>query len=392
MKVLFIYHDFPGLGGIETVTLLLANYFASQDTEVSIISAYSNPDCDYSIISPKIRLILTPEKRQLNSAVNIAFIEQYIKENQIQFVINQGCASEIEKEKLPKECKLIQVLHGLPFWEIKSIPYTVTRDHIYKASFADKLPTIKKLILNHIYPQRRYKRIFKRYHFFLNNADCYVTLSDGLGQIIKNKFPEYSNRIHAIENPTDPKIIDIKTKKEDEVIFAGRLNRSDKRVDRILHIWQQIEKRGTSWKLRIIGDGTDKERLLKIADKLNLKQCSFEGYHKDISKFLKRAKIIVLSSNFEGIPMSLIEGMQVGTIPVAYNCSPGMERLIDNHMSGILIPCFDRKAFSDELYTLMNNPHLTEQYSKAAILKTSEFEINTIGEKWIKLFNELKKQ
>lgn len=389
MKVLFIYHDFPGLGGIEKVSLLLANYFVSRNIEVSIISAYANPECDYSIISPKIKLVLAPEKRQLNSSINISFILEYIKDNQIEFVINQGFASEIQKKQLPGNCKLIQVLHNLSFWEKRIIPHTIYWDDISKTSFTSKINKTKKYILNHIYPQRKYKKIYKRYKHILDNSDRYITLSDGLSQIIINRFPEYRNIIQAIENPTDPLIIENNTIKENEVIFAGRLHRADKRVDRILQIWHEVEKQGTSWKLRIIGDGPDKERILHIAKQLQLKQCTFEGYHKDISSFLKRAKVIVLTSNIEGIPMSLIEAMQAGVIPVVYNCSPGLERLIDNHINGILVPCFDSKTFTNELYHLMNSPELINQYSNAAMEKVNEFDIKIIGEKWIQLFNEL---
>lgn len=389
MKVLFIYHDFPGLGGIEKVSLLLANYFVTQNIEVSIISAYANPECDYSIISPNIKLVLVPEKKQLNSPVNISFITKYIKDNQIGFIINQGFASEILKKQLPEKCKLIQVLHNLSFWEKRIIPHSIYWDDISEASFINKINKTRKYIFNHIFPQRKYIKIHKRYKHILENSDRFITLSDGLSQIVVNKFPEYQNIIQAIENPTDLHIVENNATKENEVIYAGRLHRVDKRVDRILEIWQEIEKKETNWKLRIIGDGPDKKRLLDIANKLQLKQCTFEGYHKDVSNFLKHAKVIVLSSNIEGIPMSLIEAMQAGVIPVVYNCSPGLERLIDNHKNGILIPCFDSKTFTNELYHLMNSPELIKQYSDAAKEKVNEFDIKIIGEKWIQLFNEL---
>lgn len=390
MKILFIYNNFPGLGGIESVTLLLANYFIRKDIDVTIISAYAHPDYDNSKISPLIKLLYTPEHNQLNTKTNLAFIIELINKSSFDFIINQGSVCNITKDMLPEKSMLLNTLHGLPFWEMKRVAYAYSKEDVKEATFGNKLPILKRLIFNKLIPNRKYKKIYKSYKKTIENSDCYILLCEKFKDEMAQIFPEYSDKLQSIENPiaqiTIPEILC----KKNEAIFVGRLDESDKRASRVLKIWSNIEKRGTTWELKIIGDGPNRERLLKLADTLKLKQCKFEGYQANPLQFQENAKITLLTSNFEGVPLSILESIQVGTVPVCYNCSAGIELLIDNNINGILISCFDEEKFSNELYRLMNNEAELTKLSRNAIMKSAEFSSDKIGSKWINLFNDLK--
>ncbi|MGL5786279.1 MAG: glycosyltransferase [Bacteroidales bacterium] len=389
MKIVFLTHNFPGLGGIESVTILLANYLTSKNLDITIISSTSDPLYDSIYISKKINRVLTPNSSDFNSLSNIRFIENYLCNNRFDIVINQGCAYNIQKKQIPKETKIIQTLHGLPFWQIKCTPHLTRWIHVKKATKLNKLPVLKKLILNKLFPYRKYSKYYNQYKFFISNCDYYVTLCDGFTNIMTQKFPQHSSKIISIENPI-PSIDNLQlTNKSNEIIYIGRLSETDKHINRILKLWADIEQKDTGWCIKIVGDGPDAKELISLSKKLNLKRCSFEGFHANPIEYHRNAKIILLTSEFEGVPMSILESMQVGTVPVAYNCSEGMELLIDNGKNGFLIPCFKQKEFENKLLELMNNESLWINMSKQAIVKAQEFDIQVIGEKWIHLFDSM---
>ncbi|WP_323835308.1 glycosyltransferase [Photorhabdus africana] len=80
----------------------------------------------------------------------------------------------------------------------------------------------------------------------------------------------------------------------------------------LIRAWKIIEHKHNDWKLEIVGDGSDKERFISLAQKLELKNILFYKSTNNITKYLRRATISILPSLFKGMPLSIIEAKSQG--------------------------------------------------------------------------------
>ena len=79
----------------------------------------------------------------------------------------------------------------------------------------------------------------------------------------------------------------------------------------LIDVWSRIKDRG-GWKFRIVGDGPAREALeAKVRDS-GIGDVVFDGYAVEPGRFYKRAKILLLASDFEGFGMCLLEGARFG--------------------------------------------------------------------------------
>ena len=137
------------------------------------------------------------------------------------------------------------------------------------------------------------------------------------------------------------------------------------------------------WKLILLGKGSQLEAYKKLTLELKIeKQVSFLGTIEDISPFLNREGIFVMTSNYEGSPNALIEAMYFEMPCISTDCPSGPNELIVNNDNGILIPTNDEQKLIDELNRLMNNSDLRNQLGKAAGASVNRFMPDSALKKW----------
>jgi glycosyltransferase involved in cell wall biosynthesis len=143
-------------------------------------------------------------------------------------------------------------------------------------------------------------------------------------------------------------------------------------------------------RLAILGAGPEKEKLVKLAEKLGLSQnIAFLGFQKNPYKFMKKASIFVLSSLQEGFGNVIIEAMAFGTPVVSTNCPAGPGEIIENMKNGILTPVGDKKALAAAILKILNNPGLTQKFSIEGKKRAQLFSVEESVRGYEKLFDEL---
>ncbi len=117
--------------------------------------------------------------------------------------------------------------------------------------------------------------------------------------------------------------------------------------------------------LQLIGDGPDQQRMLKLANMLRLSdRCHFHGAVDDVPRRLRGAGIFVLSSRTEGLPVCIIEAMRAG-LPVIASAVGGIPELVEDGVTGILVPPADPAALANALARLVEDPELARSMGKA---------------------------
>ena len=181
-------------------------------------------------------------------------------------------------------------------------------------------------------------------------------------------------------------------KKRNEIIYVGRLDEDQKRVSRVIDIWSRLERNHPEWQLKIVGDGPARKDLEKLVDTYSLKKVSFEGYQMPKS-YYENASILILTSEFEGFGLVIVEGMQFGVVPVVYGSYPAVYDIITDGEDGYILP-YHKEGFNlDEAVSVMeklmasdNNLNIT---AIKAMKNSERFSMDMISKEWYNLFEEI---
>lgn len=169
-----------------------------------------------------------------------------------------------------------------------------------------------------------------------------------------------------------------------EIVFVGRLENKQKRVDLLFEAFSLIIKVYEDAKLVVYGDGQDEQLLKRKALQLDCaNSIFFKGKTIDPEKAMTQSEVFVISSDYEGIPNSLIEAMSVGMPVVATDCDPGGARLlIKDGINGYLVPKGNAELIASRVVAIFDNKNLREKFSQAAKEICITYSESRISEMW----------
>jgi glycosyltransferase involved in cell wall biosynthesis len=193
--------------------------------------------------------------------------------------------------------------------------------------------------------------------------------------------------VAGIHNPVSYENV-VKSKMNNELLYVGRINTSQKRVDLLIQIWGVLFSKFPDWNLKVVGGGDELDYVKALSSKQNIRNISFYGFQ-DPEQFYKTASIFCMTSSFEGLPMTLLESMRYGIVPVAFESFLSITDIIDDEVNGCLIKPFSIEDYVNSLTNLMSSKDNLDKYSKAAEQSAKRFNISILGEKWINIFKEI---
>ena len=139
------------------------------------------------------------------------------------------------------------------------------------------------------------------------------------------------------------------------IIAAGQLA-PWKAFDDLLRAFVKIKKK-IPHNLIILGDGPDRNKLVKIIEEENIQDRVYmPGYVLNPLKYFKVSDIFVLSSLVEGMPNVLVEAMMCGCTPVSTNCKTGPEEIIKNNEFGYLSPINNHELLAENILKAIERP------------------------------------
>lgn len=116
----------------------------------------------------------------------------------------------------------------------------------------------------------------------------------------------------------------------------------------------------------IVGDGPDRNELESRAKAMGLEQeIRFLGNRRDVPALLAAVDLFVLSSLWEGLPLALLEAMAAG-LPAVVTSVGGNAEVVEDGVSGMLVPARDAQALAKALSTLLNGHSRREEMGRAA--------------------------
>lgn len=134
-----------------------------------------------------------------------------------------------------------------------------------------------------------------------------------------------------------------------------------------MSIWKIVSKYRPDWKLELYGTGPLKNELYELIQSEGLDNTFLlMGTTNNIMKELSTASICVMTSKYEGFPMTLLEALSAGVPCISYNCDSGPSEIIINGEDGVIIAPGDINQFAEHLLEIMNNNYLRRKMGTKA--------------------------
>ena len=217
-------------------------------------------------------------------------------------------------------------------------------------------------------PNRFNSKLDKIMHFVYNYADGAVFQSDGAKNFYSGRLQK---RSAVISNPVmhvkEEYCYDLKQTYK-VIAFAGRFETVQKRQDIMLEAMKLVLKKHPDYKLVFYGDGENEEEIKNLASDMKINEnVIFAGVSDNLVRDISKCEIYAITSDYEGIPNTLLEAMTIGMPCVSTDCSPGgAKMLVDNGINGTLVPCGDVSAIAEAINYYIENKSVAVAHGKEA--------------------------
>lgn len=357
-KICFFSGDITRCGGTERVSSQVANALAKEDTyEICFLSLVEQEKEPFFHLEPSItRYQLADRWIQpgLGYLPLIGKLHRFLKAHQIDLMIDIDI-----------------VLDVLSIPAAKFLGTKVISWEHFNAEFELSVP---------------YRKWILRYS--VRHSDYVVVLTKADLEIYRNRLGR-RDRIVQIYNPVDPpEIFDISDRKK-QILSVGRLV-PEKGMDKLMEVAAAVLSANPDWQWLLLGEGEERAVLERFIGENHLeKRLILMGNVADVALYLRQASILVSSSKYEGLGMSILEARSMGVPCVSFAVKTGPLEIIHDGIDGYLVQPFDCDTMIGKINTLIENPSLRKQFAKQALLSMGDFETETIIKQWKDILERL---
>ncbi len=173
------------------------------------------------------------------------------------------------------------------------------------------------------------------------------------------------------------------------ILYLGRLIEEQKRISRVIELVKLLETRGAPVQFTIAGNGPDEAAVgAALAGNPRVRLPGAIA-NRDVPALLRAHDVFVLLSDYEGLPLSLLEAMGEGVVPVVSDLSSGMGEAVSADC-GVRVPVGDVSAAAEAIASLEQNPERLAALSVASAARARrQFSAEQMVSKYLSLIREI---
>lgn len=378
MKILYCIPALFNSGGMERVLSIKANYLADvlgHEVHIATTDQQGNPfyyPLSSAIVHDDLDINYSHEKDILSKLTVWKFkdriykrrLTSLIRKYDIDICISMGWKELNFLQSLSDRCKVICEWH---FAQNSSLVYAQNRY---------KLPFISKMIGGN-----RMRNLLKN----TRNLDAMIVLTKEDQKV----WSKTHSNIVQIYNPSTYPVDELSTLDARRMISVGRLD-PQKGYGYLLKAWKIVHGSHPEWKMDIYGEGALKDQLLNEINESGLNGVvSLKGVSTSLHNEYMASSCYVMSSQYEGFPMVLLEAASFGLPLISFDCKSGPNEIIQDGVNGILVPQNDIEKLAHAIISLIEDTEKRKEMGRHSAAQVKQFSLPDIMQKWDELFNSL---
>jgi glycosyltransferase involved in cell wall biosynthesis len=357
MKVALFVYDISLTGGAEHVAMNLASEF-SEIYKTYLISIFDQKHICDGVYPYEMQVL---SKQNISITINLmklsSRLRRYIRQNEIDVLIaiTAGVVTVADLAAVNTDTKVIYAEHSN--------------------------------LENRTYGKKHQLRQFIGAKF----SDIVVTLTERDKVNFEKIFKIRKEKIYVIPNWYTPNTnINEKNKSlSKNIISVGRLEKV-KGYHYLLEVAKKIYPYFPDWKWDIYGEGSLREELQRQIKSSGLSGfIELKGNVMELSKVYGNYSIYVMTSLYEGLPMSLLEAQAAGLPIISFDCPTGPAEIVENGVNGIIVQAYHIEEMVQAIKSLMEDVGLRDNYASKASINLHHFSKENIMKKWIELFKQI---
>jgi glycosyltransferase involved in cell wall biosynthesis len=195
-------------------------------------------------------------------------------------------------------------------------------------------------------------------------ADEVVAVSDGVADDMCQVSGLARSKVQTIYNPIDAERLKAEAAEALEypwfadgaapvILAIGRLE-TQKNFPNLLRAFAQV-RRTREARLLILGEGSERQRLTGMVEELGLTgDVALPGFVGNPAAYMARSVLLAMSSNWEGMPVALMEALTLGTPVVSTDCPSGPAEILHRGEYGEMVPMDDSTALARAIVRVLD--------------------------------------
>ena len=358
-----------GIGGAERVCVNLANEFVEKGNKVHIVVLNLENDVNTHLLDKRVHVhSLNVSRLRYSPIAMLRYVKKYhppflfVFGNEMAVILNK-----LRKAHLINTPLIVRVLNNVNI----------------SLSKEDNVSPIVENYLKNAQKQ-------------LADMDHVIAQCDAMKEMLLEKKLVRENQISRVYNPVSGSLIqktmELKVPYAErdkdrirQIIFIGRLD-PQKNLPHLIEAFLKVNKEMPNTCLRLIGNGNLTESIKELVESRGLSNCvSFDGVCKNMESIYSQADMIVLSSEYEGMPNCLIEAIGCGIPIVSYDCPIGPREIVVDDVNGYLVKYNDINQLAEKMMEC-----LSRDWDEEDIQKTAEkFDVSYIADEYLDLFEKV---
>ncbi|WP_127354823.1 glycosyltransferase family 4 protein [Actinacidiphila soli] len=377
MKIVFLLHNAYGIGGTIRTTLNLSTALAARHHDVEIVSMMRHREKPRFAVDPRVRLIPLVDNRPDSPDASDPLHAEPTR-----------CLPSAEKRR-HQYTRLIdaRVEDYLRYSDADVFIGTRPGANVYLALFGPR--GALRIAQEHLSHDVHTKRLRAELAPHYRRLDALVTVTEADAAVYRRRMPLPGVPVLALPNsvPEPPGPPSDGTAKV--VAAAGRLAKG-KRYDLLIEAYAAVAAKHPDWRLRIYGDGTERERLAGLIAELGLRDTvQLMGVRSPIESEFAQSSLVVVSSDAESFGMTIVEAMRCGVPVISTECPLGPAEIIHDGVDGLLVPVRNVPALTEAMLRLIEDEPARRGMAAAALSNAARFDPDHVARRYELLFAEL---
>ncbi|MEU7543118.1 glycosyltransferase [Streptomyces sparsogenes] len=376
MKIAFLLHNVYAIGGTIRTTLNLAAALAERH-DVEIASMQRHRETPRFTVDPRVRLVPLVDTRPSG----LDALDPRLGEPARVF---PSAEKRYRQYSRLHDERVEEYLRGC---DADVIIGTRPGANVYIAEFAPR--GALRIAQEHLRHDAHSKALRAELARHYRTLDAVVTTTEADAAVYRAKMPLAGVRTLAIPNSVPAPSVSPSDGTAPVIAAAGRLVRG-KRFDLLIEAFSAVAAKRPEWRLRIYGGGAEQERLQALIDRLGLSESArLMGPHPSIEAEFAKASLVAVASDAESFGMTIVEAMRCGVPVVSTDCPLGPAEIIEEGVTGRLVPTGDKDALAAALLDLVEDAPARRAMGAAALEAARAYDPEPIALRYERLFEDL---